>query len=77
MKKITFIDTEVSVETNRILDIGAVKINGESLHTESISKFRDFINGDEYLCGHNIINHDMKFLTFHLIQQWSGLTARS
>ena len=66
MKEITFIDTEVSVETNRILDIGAVKINGESLHTESISKFRDFINGDEYLCGHNIINHDMKFLNLSM-----------
>lgn len=36
MKNITFIDTEVSPETNQILDFGAVKINNESLHTASI-----------------------------------------
>ena len=62
MKKITFIDTEVSPETNRILDFGAVKLNGDSLHTTSIGEFKEFIKGEEYLCGHNVIYHDMKFL---------------
>lgn len=33
MKIIAFIDTEVSTETNRILDYGAVKLHNESLHT--------------------------------------------
>lgn len=62
MKNITFIDTEVSTETNRILDFGAVKINNAYKHTSSLSEFREFIKGEEYLCGHNVISHDMKFL---------------
>lgn len=62
MKKITFIDTEVSPETNRILDYGAVKLTEESLHTTSIQAFQAFVNGEEFLCGHNVICHDMKYL---------------
>ena len=62
MKRITFIDTEVSTETNRILDYGAVKINNTNLHTTSLLDFREFIKGEDYLCGHNVIYHDMRFL---------------
>ena len=62
MTKITFIDTEVSTSTNRILDYGAVKINDAYIHTSSLLEFREFIKGEEYLCGHNAIYHDMKFL---------------
>lgn len=62
MNKITFIDTEVSTETNRILDFGAVRINDAYIHTSFLNEFREFIKGEEYLCGHNVIKHDMKFL---------------
>lgn len=62
MKRITFIDTEVSIETNRILDYGAVKVGGEALHTTSAREFQEFIRGEKFLCGHNVIHHDMKFL---------------
>ncbi|HHU73642.1 MAG TPA: RecQ family ATP-dependent DNA helicase [Clostridiales bacterium] len=61
MKNITFIDTEVS-EKNKILDYGAVKITGEALHTTSASEFHRFIDGEEFLCGHNVIDHDMKYI---------------
>lgn len=62
MKRITFIDTEVSPETNRILDFGAVKLAEESLHTTSLQTFRAFLQGEEFLCGHNVIRHDMRYL---------------
>lgn len=62
MKTITFIDTEVSIESKKILDFGAVKGSGEALHSPIISAFREFTKGSDYLCGHNIIDHDMKYL---------------
>ena len=62
MKTITFIDTEVSLESNRILDFGAIKSSGETMHESSPHAFKAFIYGTDFLCGHNIIHHDLKFL---------------
>lgn len=62
MKPIIFIDTEVSETDNKAYDFGAVNQNGEKLHTGSFCKFHAFISGTKYLCGHNIINHDSKYI---------------
>ncbi len=62
MEPIIFIDTEVSETDNKAYDFGAVNQNGEKLHTGSFSKFHAFISGTKYLCGHNIINHDAKYI---------------
>ncbi|MCM1177639.1 MAG: RecQ family ATP-dependent DNA helicase [Bacteroides sp.] len=61
MKNIAYIDIEVSAK-GRILDIGAVKWNGDRFHSSKISDFIQFIGSCEYLCGHNIISHDIKYL---------------
>lgn len=61
MKTIAYIDLEVG-EKGRILDLGAVKWNGASFHSSVISDFTNFISDCEYLCGHNIISHDIKYL---------------
>ena len=60
--KIAFIDAEVDVTSKKILDIGAVTGDGREFHSGSVSSFTDFLHGCEYVCGHNIINHDMKYL---------------
>ena len=62
MKTIAHIDVEVN-EKGRILDIGAVKWNGDKFHSSVVSEFTNFISDCEYLCGHNIISHDIKYLT--------------
>ena len=62
MKRICFIDTEVSEADNKAYDFGAVKENDEKLHTGSFHEFDIFIADSEYLCGHNIINHDSKYI---------------
>lgn len=59
---IVFIDTEVSLSSNKIQDIGAVKSNGEIFHSNSIKDLLLFINGEKYICGHNILRHDLKYL---------------
>ncbi len=62
MKRIIFIDTEVSETDNKAYDFGAVNESGEKLHTGSIHECHSFIKGAEYLCGHNIVSHDSKYI---------------
>ncbi len=62
MNSIAFIDTEISLKRQEILDIGGIKDNGNSFHSSSTSEFISFINGTRFICGHNILNHDLKYL---------------
>ena len=61
MKHIAYIDLEVSAK-GRILDIGAIKWNEEKFHSSKTGDFIRFISDCEYLCGHNIISHDIRYL---------------
>ena len=40
---IVFIDTEVSVHSQKVTDIGAIREDGAILHTHSILEFNEFI----------------------------------
>ena len=62
MKHISFIDTEVSEADNKAHDFGAVNENNDKLHTGSAHEFHSFISEAEFLCGHNIIGHDTKYI---------------
>jgi ATP-dependent DNA helicase RecQ len=59
---ITFIDTEIEPMKGKILDIGAIKENGSQFHKASLGDFAQFLEGDDYVCGHNILNHDIKYV---------------
>ena len=61
-KSIVFIDSEIGVEDKRIKDIGAVYEDGSELHSASIRDFSDFISSAAFVCGHNIIHHDLKYI---------------
>lgn len=60
MAKIAFIDLEIDGK-GRILDIGGVKA-GQGFHSARIPEFADFVSDCDCLCGHNIIEHDIKYL---------------
>ena len=62
MNSIAFIDIEVSVKRHQIIDIGGIKDNGNTFHSNSTSEFISFINGTGFICGHNILNHDLIYL---------------
>ena len=59
---IVFIDTEVSTDSQRIADYGAVREDGATLHTHSENEFYAFVKDCNTICGHNIIGHDLKYL---------------
>ncbi len=61
-KSIIFFDTEIGIGDKKIHDIGAISIVKGTLHTASVSDFLAFIAGTEFLCGHNIVHHDLKYL---------------
>ena len=62
MKSIAFIDTEIDPKSHEILDIGGLKDNGISFHSNSISGIIGFLKGADYLCGHNILNFDLNYI---------------
>ncbi|MBQ1491354.1 MAG: DEAD/DEAH box helicase, partial [Blautia sp.] len=62
MDRICFFDTEVSVEDKKAYDFGGVNEKDEKIHTGNPHAFVSFLSRHAFLCGHNIIDHDAKFL---------------
>ena len=58
---IAFIDTEVNPQTKKVADYGAVREDGSVLHSHSKADFDAFVSKCDTLCGHNIINFDLKY----------------
>ena len=57
-----FIDVEVGTKDHKIHDIGALRWDGAVFHSANKKELFDFLNGVDFLCGHNIIHHDAKYL---------------
>lgn len=66
MGKILFFDTEVALKSKQIHDIAAVSENEEIFHSSSKMGFAMLAEGSDFLCGHNIINHDLKYIKQYL-----------
>lgn len=62
MHTVAFIDTEIEPLSRKILDIGSVRSDGSLFHKNSLAEFISFLNGSQYVCGHNILNHDIKYV---------------
>ncbi len=62
MDPIAFIDSEIEYGKNRILDLGGIKQDGSRYHSTFVSDFIDFLKGTKWICGHNILKHDLKYL---------------
>ena len=66
MNTITFIDTEIDPKNGSIRDLGAINEDGGIFHESSIHRFVDYLKGTSFICGHNILNHDIKYLSRYL-----------
>lgn len=68
MNSIVFVDSEIGVESGKILDLGAIRPNEPQtpepaqFHSPSARAFSDFISGADFICGHNIIAHDLNYI---------------
>ena len=63
MTNITFIDLEINPTNRQILDIGAIRHDGASFHCNSPKDLMQFIAQTEYIGGHNILNHDLQYIS--------------
>jgi hypothetical protein len=75
MPTIAFIDSEINPETGTVLDLGATLDNGATFHKNSLPEFLKFIENADFICGHNILNHDLKGEASPSLQPPSYLTA--
>lgn len=62
MNTIAFVDTEIEPKSGKILDIGSIRGDGSIFHKPSVTEFIRFLNGTHFICGHNIFNHDIKYI---------------
>ena len=70
---IVFVDTEVSETRQSVEDIGAVRasvpvhsLNGMQFRTKNLQKLERFLQGAKYVCGHNIVHFDQKYIKTQL-----------
>ncbi|MHC1702364.1 MAG: RecQ family ATP-dependent DNA helicase [Tenuifilaceae bacterium] len=68
MESIAFVDTEIEPKSQKIIDIGAVKANDSRFHSNSPLDFIAFLRGSKFVCGHNILNHDIKYILKHIVE---------
>lgn len=73
MEKILFFDTEIQPKSGKLLDIGAVRTDGMQLHAASAAALSDFAKGYPFVCGHNIIAHDLRFVHDSLPAQYLAI----
>jgi ATP-dependent DNA helicase RecQ len=62
MKSIAFVDSEIEPKSKKILDLGCIKQDDSSFHSGSIPQFVQFIKDSGFICGHNIVRHDLVYL---------------
>jgi ATP-dependent DNA helicase RecQ len=62
MPSLVFVDSEISPESKKVCDLGAIKEDNEKFHSANIKAFEDFVSGADFVCGHNLIHHDLKYI---------------
>ena len=65
------VDVEVGLQDHKIHDIGALRHDGAVYHQASKPHLYDFLQDVDFVCGHNIIHHDAKYLFGDDQQRWA------
>lgn len=60
--RLAFIDLEVSLKDHRIHDIGAINQDDVFFHAADKERLFELLRASDFICGHNIIHHDLKYL---------------
>ena len=65
-----FVDVEVGVKDKKIHDIGALRWDGTPFHSADKRALVTFLADVDFICGHNIIHHDARFLFGEEALRW-------
>lgn len=67
-----FVDVEVGLKNRKIHDIGVLRWDEAIFHSVNKQELFDFLENVDFICGHNIIHHDAKFLfEENITHRWS------
>lgn len=70
MQRCAVVDAEVGLRDHVIHDIGSLRGDGAVFHEASKTGLLSFLEGVEYVCGHNIIHHDAHYLFSGVAINW-------
>ena len=65
-----FVDVEVGMKDKKIHDIGAWRSDRAVFHSANKRALIEFLKDVKFVCGHNIINHDAKYLFGNEAHEW-------
>lgn len=65
-----FVDVEVGLKDKRIHDIGILRWDGAKYHSADKRAAISYLEDVDFVCGHNVIHHDMKYLLGDEVQRW-------
>ncbi len=68
MKSIVFFDLETDTQGKQVLDMGATNYRDGQFHSNDMVGFSKFLQDAEYLCGHNVFEHDFKYVKNAILQ---------
>ena len=68
--KYAVVDAEVGTSDLKVHDIGALRYDGAYFHKAAKRELISFLSGVDYICGHNIIHHDSKYLFEDNLNRW-------
>ena len=64
------VDVEVGLKDHKVHDIGALRYDGATYHKTSRDELLEFLDNVDYVCGHNIIHHDARYLFPETTDRW-------
>ncbi len=62
MSLVAFFDIETNTRNNELLDIGCILSDEKEFHRNHAYDFNTFIEQSQFICGHNILQHDLVVL---------------
>lgn len=62
VKRIAYVDLEIHSKKKTVLDIGATDDSGAELHSKSLPALKQFLVAHDYICGHNVLAHDLLYM---------------
>ena len=63
MNQIIFVDVEVDPGNDQTVDFGAVRYDRSTFRSGSAAAFAGFMSDAKYICGHNILEHDLNYIS--------------
>lgn len=69
--KYAIVDCEVGMKDKRVHDIGALRWDVATFHSADKHAMKLFLDGVDFVCGHNIIHHDAKYLFGEGNRRWA------